>query len=126
MGHEDLNFKIMHVGVNCENEQSALQSADFFNSYFNIEKYLGKDSIYVGPTIELMKGQGLGVHGHIAVGTDDIYKSKEYLESLGLEFLNNSIKYDADGEMIVIYLKQEVAGFAIHLLQNKLQKEEII
>lgn len=119
MENKDLNFQVVHIGINGKDEQSAMQRADFFEQYFNIQKHIGKDSIYSGNILEFMKSQGLGVHGHIAVATDNIYKAKEYLESLGLEFNNDSVKYDEDGAMLVIYLKQEVAGFAIHLQQNK-------
>lgn len=116
---DNLNFQIKHVGVNCEDDKKAIESANFFEKFFKIPKNIGKDSIYTGAEIEFMKSRVLGYHGHIAVGTDNIYMAKEYLESLGLEFFEDYIKYDEDGSMSVLYLKQEIAGFAVHLLQNK-------
>lgn len=118
MTGKDLNFQIKHIGVNCSDDESALGFANFFEQNFMIEKVVGKDSIYAGPIVEVMKGNGRGDSGHIAVGTDDIYKAQEFLESKGFEFDNESIKYDENGSMIVIYMKQEISGFAIHLLQN--------
>lgn len=119
MNNEDLYFEIIHLGINCKDEESASNSANLFEKYFNLPKQLGKDSIFSSSRIELMKNQGYGENGHIAMGTDNILKAKEYLESLGLEFIDDSIKYDEDGEMLLIYLKEEIEGFAIHLLQNK-------
>lgn len=118
MKYKDLNFQFKHVGVNSKDEKSAILFADFFTNYFNMPESIGKDSIFIESKIEIMKGPGFGEHGHIAIGTDNIHKAKELLESLGLEFLQDSKKYDENGEMILIYIKQEINGFAIHLLQN--------
>lgn len=118
MKYKDLNFQIKHVGVNSEDEKSAILFADFFKKYFNMSGSIGKDSIFIESTIEIMKNPGFGEHGHIAIGTDDIHKAKSHLESLGVEFMEDSKKYNKNGEMILIYLKQEINGFAIHLLQD--------
>jgi 2-dehydro-3-deoxyphosphogluconate aldolase/(4S)-4-hydroxy-2-oxoglutarate aldolase len=118
MDPTSLNFKIMHIGINCEDHNSALNTAEFLEKVFNISKSIGKDSIFSSSFIEIMKGSGRGTHGHIAIGTNDLLKAKQYLEFMGLEFDEDSKKYDETGAIIVIYLKQEIAGFAMHLLQN--------
>lgn len=115
---KELEFEVVHIGVNCPDDLEAKKSAEFFLSFFAFPVKDGKDSIYASSFIELMKGKGRGKHGHIAIGTTDIFKAQEYLEEQGLEFDPDSIKYSNDGNPIVIYLKNEIAGFALHLLQK--------
>ena len=66
-----------------------------------------------------MKSPYLGKNGHIAVKTNYIERAVNYLSSvLGVEFDETTAKTDAKGNMKAIYLKEEIGGFAIHLLQK--------
>ena len=47
----------------------------------------------------------------------DVYK-RQYLERKGAEFLEESAVYRKDGKMQAIYLKEEIGGFAVHLVRN--------
>lgn len=115
---EKLNFEVVHIGLNTPDNEEALATANAFATLFGWQVKEGKDSIYAGPWLEMMKGRGRGTHGHIAVAVDDIQAAKAYLEKKGYAFATDSVKVDADGKMIVIYLKDEIAGFAVHLLQK--------
>jgi 2-dehydro-3-deoxyphosphogluconate aldolase/(4S)-4-hydroxy-2-oxoglutarate aldolase len=42
-----------------------------------------------------------------------------YLTRQGIGFNQESAKTDAKGNITVIYLQEEIAGFAVHLLQKK-------
>ena len=64
-----------------------------------------------------MKKKYLGKNGHIAVATNDIEKAKAYLAVRGVELDEETAKYK-NGKMIAIYLKEEIGGFAIHLVQK--------
>lgn len=111
-------FEVSHFGVNVTTEVEALAEAEKFSDLFGLQPAVGKDSVYAGPRIELMKGKGRGTCGHIGIATDDIHGALAYLEGLGCSFDPASSKYDKDGRLIVIYLKDEIAGFAVHLLQR--------
>ncbi|HLV10613.1 MAG TPA: hypothetical protein VKY40_10410 [Halanaerobiales bacterium] len=115
---EELGFEVVHIGVNCTDELTAKKNAELFTSFFGFQKEDGKDSLYAGSFVELMKGDGRGQHGHIGIATNDINKAQRYLEKKGLVFDPDSMKYDNDGKPLVIYLKKEIAGFALHLLQK--------
>ena len=67
--------------------------------------------------VEAMKTPYLGKNGHIAVGTTDVAKAVEYLESQGVEFDMETAKYKND-KMIAVYIKEEIGGFAVHLVQK--------
>lgn len=115
---EDLEFQVAHIGINCPDEADALTQAAYFQRLFGISAQDGKDSVFAGPLLELMKAGGRGTHGHIAVSTRDIGKARAYLEEQGCRFDESSAKYDGDGNLIVLYLTEETAGFAVHLLQR--------
>ena len=66
-----------------------------------------------------MKTPYLGKNGHIAIATNYLSRAIAYLESKGYEFLEDSKKYDAKGNMTAIYFKQDFGGFAVHLVQKK-------
>ena len=64
-------------------------------------------------------GADQGRHGHIAIGTTDIVKAVERLQSCGFQIDEDSYRYNADGRPTFVYLLDEVAGFAIHLLSDR-------
>ena len=60
-----------------------------------------------------------GKNGHIAIATNFPDRARAYLEGCGVEFIEESAGYDDKGKLKVIYLKEEICGFAIHLVQKK-------
>lgn len=115
---ENMNFEVVHLGINTTGDEMALAAAKMFGALFGWPVEPGKDSIYAGPRLEFMKSGGRGTHGHIAVAVDDIHAAKAYLENKGWAFAVDSAKYDAAGKLIVIYFQDEISGFAVHLLQK--------
>ena len=115
---EKIGFEVVHLGINANDQKTALAVAQCFEMFFGWPVEQGTQSIYAGPKLEIMKGDGRGTHGHIAVAVNDIHEAKAYLERKGCTFRDESAKYDAEGNLIVIYLKDEIAGFAVHLLQR--------
>lgn len=113
----ELGLKVVHFGVNCASGEEALKVAELFAHLFGLKIQDGNDSVYAGPMVELMKNSGRGTCGHIAIGTSDIFAAQKYLEKLGCKFASDSAKYNSDDRLVVIYLDQEIAGFAVHLLQ---------
>ncbi len=79
--------------------------------------HVAEASVFAGSAVEAMKSPYLGAKGHIAVGTNSVDRAVNYLESQGVEFNMDSAKYK-DGKLTAIYLKEEVAGFAVHLVQK--------
>lgn len=95
-----------------------LHATKMETEWLRIEQLLSRSLTYAGTMIELMKGKGRETCGHIGIATDDIHGAKAYLEGLGCCFDPASSKHDADGNLIVRYHKDEIAGFAVHLLQR--------
>lgn len=115
------DFEIVHVGVNCENAAEAEQCAEQFATLFRLAVNPAKESAdarFTGTQIEWMKAPGRGRNGHIALATADLPVARQYLEEKGFAFDDDSIKRMEDDRILVIYAKQEIGGFAIHLMQK--------
>jgi 2-dehydro-3-deoxyphosphogluconate aldolase/(4S)-4-hydroxy-2-oxoglutarate aldolase len=114
-----LAFSVVHVGINAANETEALKAARLFETLFGFIPNVGSSSIFAGEGIEIMKSPYLGKYGHIAIGTNSLKRSIAYLERKGFTFNTGSEKTDAKGALTAIYLRDEIAGFAVHLVQKK-------
>lgn len=113
-----LGFELAHVGVNCADEAEAGKVADDFG-VFGFARKDGNSSIFAGAAVEAMKKPYLGKNGHIAIRTNYIDRAINYLSMMGVEFDESTRKTDAKGNTIAIYLKKEMGGFAVHLVQKK-------
>lgn len=108
------DFKIEHVGINCENADEAIKTAKLLYKLFGFEYNENSASIFAGNrSVEIMKSQFLGKNGHIAVLTNSLSRSIDYFRNMGFEFNESTVTE------VAAYFKDELAGFAIHLLQNK-------
>ena len=115
---KDLGFELIHIGVNCEDAEDAKRTAELFARAFGFGLREGKASYFAGNCIECMRGSGKGRNGHIAIGTVDVDRAAAWLESQGFELDASSRTQDPDGRTRAIYLKDEIAGFAVHLLMK--------
>ena len=113
------DMKVLHVGINATGEEQALGWAEEFLKFFDLPTKNGNSSVFAGSALEVMKTPYLGKNGHIAVKTNYIERAVNYLSTvLGVEFNEESAKRDAKGNLKAIYLKEEIGGFAIHLVQK--------
>ena len=51
--------------------------------------------------------------------TNSLPRAVAYLERNGVEVDMSTAKGPAGGPIVAVYLKDEIGGFAVHLLQNK-------
>lgn len=107
-----LGFSLAHVGINCRGEAEAQQIARTLCALFGLEYKPGNKSIFAGSAVECMKSPYLGKNGHIAIATDDLEEAISQLSGQGVEFDESTRTSKA------IYLKDELGGFAIHLVQK--------
>lgn len=113
---QKLGFEVIHVGFNQKNSLEAEKNADILNDLFGFDKTETPISIFSSKKIEIMKKKGAGELGHIAIGTNDVEVAKKYLMGKGIEFDDSTAAYTSDGKLKLIYLKNDIAGFAFHLL----------
>ena len=111
-------FSLAHIGINAENEAGALKIAELFAALFGFEVKPGNSSVFAGTAVEVMKTPYLGANGHIAIGTPDVAAAQAELEARGFAFRPETAKYKADGTLNAVYLKDEIGGFAVHLVKK--------
>lgn len=114
-----LGFELAHIGMNTNSESEADGIADMFQNIFGFTKVAGNSSIFAASFIEVLKNPYLGKNGHIAVKTNFIKRAVYHLKSNGVEFDEGTAKHDEKGNLVAIYLKGEIGGFAVHLIQKK-------
>ena len=114
-----LGFQVVHIGINTENEEAALKAANRFSLLFGFQNKIGNSSIFSGESLEIIKSRYFGQNGHIAVATNSVLRARAFFERQGVEFNAESAKTDAKGNTTAIYFKEEIGGFAVHLLQRK-------
>ncbi len=112
-----LGIRIKHIGINEESgngEDLARQFAAFFGG--NVRET--SKGWFGSELVEIMnESKKRGRHGHIGVQTNNVDRAKRYYESLGYEFDEASADYDDKGNLKLIYFKEEIGGFAIHLVK---------
>ena len=99
------------------NEEEAMKTATLLCKMFGWPVKVGNSSIFAGTAVEVMKTPFRGTHGHIGIRTNFVERAKFFLENQGFEFDPSSASYK-DGQLKAIYLKDEVAGFAVHIVQK--------
>ncbi|MDR1902510.1 MAG: bifunctional 4-hydroxy-2-oxoglutarate aldolase/2-dehydro-3-deoxy-phosphogluconate aldolase [Treponema sp.] len=114
-----LGFSFVHIGLNAANEEEAQAAAKLFETLFGLNGKAGGKSIFAGDNLEIMKNPGPGTRGHIGIGTWNVPKAYAYLERQGIAFDPDSVRLDGKGEVNFAYLKDEILGFAVHIVQKK-------
>ena len=113
-----LGFEVAHIGINGESGENSLAICKELNAAFAFPVKEGNSSNFVSNGIEVMKSMHLGKNGHIAIRTNSISMAITELEDKGYACDMETAKYKAD-RMIAVYLKDEIGGFAVHLLQKE-------
>ncbi len=107
-----LGLEVKHVGINSGDPETAAKHADQLCKLLGWPIKDGNGSVFVGDGFEMMKKPFRGTHGHIAIATNSLKRARWHLERRDFEFDESSASAKA------IYLKDEIAGFALHLLQK--------
>ncbi len=112
-----LGFELAHVGVNASDQNQAHGWAVQFAQLLALPIQEGSSSILAGTAIEIMKKPYLGRNGHLAIATNRIDIALSFFRRKGVKVKEGSAKVK-NGRLVAIYLEEEIAGFAIHLLQK--------
>ena len=113
-----LGLELAHIGINCADDTEAMKTAETLGALLNMAVKPGNSSIFVGKKeFEIMKKPGRGTHGHIAIRTNNVERAIYRLGLRGVKFDMDS-KNVKNGKTVAIYMADEIAGFAIHLVQK--------
>ncbi len=117
MNAKDLNFRLLHIGINSADLEEGKATAELLAELFGFPLRETDGSWFANEQFEIMKMPFRGKHGHIAIATSNAGEARSYLESKGVVFDESSAKYEADGKLKLIYAQTEIAGFAFHLTE---------
>ena len=112
-----LGLELMHVGINSGTPEKAQKDADILVKLLGMDIKDGTKGMFVGSLFEMMKIPFRGANGHIAIGCNNLPRARWHLEQRGFAFDESSLM-EKNGKPLAIYLKDEIAGFAFHLLQK--------
>ena len=112
-----LGFEVAHIGLNCEDAEAASAVCEKLNEAFALTVKDGNSSMFASGGIEVMKSMYLGKNGHIAIRTNSVPLAIAELAKKGFVCDMTTAKYKG-GRMVAVYLKDEIGGFAVHLLQK--------
>jgi len=113
-----LDFNLRHVGINSKNEAESDATCSSFERIFGLPKEDRGGAYFAGDIIEVMKKPFYGAHGHIAISTAHADLAARYLQTRGVKLNWDSAGYNPDGRLRVVYLQDEIGGFAVHILQK--------
>lgn len=113
-----LGFELAHVGINHDNEEQANATATALGKVFRMPVKVGNSSTFAGEAAECMKTNFYGTKGHIGFKTRSSLRALAWLENQGYEVIEESIKYKPNGNVLAAYLKDEVGGFALHIVEK--------
>ena len=112
-----LGIELRHIGVNSATPERAQRDAELFSRLTGWAIEDNADAACVGSVFEMLKSPFRGEHGHIALAVNNMGRAVWHLENRGFEFDKSSAK-TKNGKLQSIYFKDEIAGFAVHLLQK--------
>ena len=112
---ELFGMRIAHVGINAGTEEEAKRIADRFALLMGLSPVDTPVSVFSDTLVETMKGAGRGTHGHIGFWVNDIDAAEAWFSARGFEINQDSRALNPDGSTKLVYFKEEIGGFAIHL-----------
>lgn len=112
-----LGFEVAHVGINTESAEESMALCGTLQQLFGFAVRPGNSSNFSTDAIEVMKSKFPGAHGHIAIRTNSIPRAAAELARHGFKLDMDTAKYKGE-RIAAVYLKNEVGGFALHLMQK--------
>lgn len=112
-----LGYELAHVGINTDDRASALEISSEWEKTFGFTAAEGNSSCFAGTEIEVMNRRYLGENGHIGIATRSMERAIDDMEKRGFSLDMSTAKYSGE-RMKAVYLKNEIGGFAVHLMQK--------
>lgn len=113
-----LGFELAHIGINCDDEDSAVSIAETIANLFRVSPRYMNSAVFAGTAVEIVKSNGLGKNGHIGFYTNSISRAMAYFDALNVAINENSYKYNKNGEISCFYLKDDIGNFAFHVVER--------
>ena len=114
----EVKYELAHVGINGKDPEEAEAIAGLFAAVFGLPVKVGNSSVFAGSAVEVMKTPYRGKLGHIGMATPDCEAAVKDLEERGYAVDLSTAKYKPDGTLNAVYLRDEIGGFAVHIVRK--------
>lgn len=114
---KSLGLKLGHVGINTDGKQQTEELSSALGLLAGVAAKEGTTSTVYEGFFEVVRNKAIGRHGHIAIETWSVERTRRYFEQLGFRFNEATLKKDESGSAKAIYFADEFGGYAIHLLK---------
>lgn len=119
-----LDYKLIHVGINSDNPDESLDTAQKLCKLFNFTYYKKPKSNFAGVGFEILHSNGRGKNGHIGIYTPYPERAIYHLAKQGVGIVPETItRNKKSGKINFVYLDYEIAGFGIHLINPDVKME---
>ena len=113
-----LGLRLDHLGINGNSKDEAESIAKLMTSLFGLEARETRSGYMLDHAVEILNQPGRGEKGHLAIATHSLTRAMRFFKAQGWAFDASSMKYSPAGQPVAIYFVEEIAGFAIHLLEK--------
>ncbi|MBA4420449.1 MAG: 2-dehydro-3-deoxyphosphogluconate aldolase [Anaerolinea sp.] len=110
-------FEVVHLGINAPNDEVSINTMRELDMAFGFIRKPDSSSNYSGTAMENAESLYHGKNGYIAVKTNSISRAIYYLAKKGFVVDMETAKFMND-KLINVYIKNEIGGFTVHLLQK--------
>lgn len=113
-----LSFEFLHIGINTKSDEEAHYIAKKLEKSFGFKSKENSKSILLSNCINIMKSSDFEENGYLAIGSNNMNRAIYHLDNNGYMVNENSKCFNKNGKLISIYLRDEIAGYAIKLIQK--------
>ncbi|MBW1712813.1 MAG: bifunctional 4-hydroxy-2-oxoglutarate aldolase/2-dehydro-3-deoxy-phosphogluconate aldolase [Deltaproteobacteria bacterium] len=110
-------FELARLKLNADTEDQARSAAEILANLFLLPFKQGPEAFLAGTCFEVAKKQGAGPKGRIAIATNSLKRALAFLKRKGIQVIPGTARQEK-GQLKSVSLDQEVAGFALELVQK--------
>lgn len=113
-----LGLEFSHVGINNDGDAEAQRTAAALAPLLGAPTGENPNAMWSSSSVEVMKSQWKGTKGHLAISCSNLDRAVFQLERRGLVFDPDSAGTSADGKRRYLFLKDEIGGFAVQIIER--------
>lgn len=114
-----LGFEIGHIGINACGAEDSREICMAFQAAFDFPYRPGAGSSdFSSSRLDIKKRSGRGTHGHLAVETNCLPCAVAEMRRRGIALDETSWTCNEKNEPMAVFLRDEIGGFAVHLMQK--------
>lgn len=115
---KSLGFSLAHIGINGESKEEGMATAQWFADRFGFTAKEGGRSNFAATYVECCNQKFPGKFGHIGIFTLSPERALAYFQAKGIPLREEFKNVDVKGNLVSIYLEEEIGGFAVHIVKK--------